>query len=157
MAFLPTTNLFVSVIADGVHVHPVSLKVAVKAAGIDRVVLITDGMPPVGTTNTTFRLDDQTIEVRDGACYRPDGVLAGSVLTMNAAVRNMNRLVGVPLTAAIAMASLNPARAIGIASHKGSLEVGKDADITIVDPDVNVFLTMVEGQIRYRMSGLRGG
>lgn len=153
---LANDNLFVSVIADGVHVHPVSLKVAVRAAGVDRVVLVTDAMPPVGSTCTTFQLDDQLIEVREGACYRSDGVLAGSVLTMDKAVKNMHRLVGVPLVDSIAMASMNPARVIGIANRKGSIEPGKDADILIVDPDVNIWFTMVEGQIRYRRSEIPG-
>ena len=153
---LANDKLFVSIIADGVHVHPVSLKIAIRAAGVDRIVLITDAMPPVGTTDSAFQLDGQTIVVRDGACYRPDGVLAGSVLTMNRAVRNIRELVGVSLPDAIAMASLNPARAIGVADRKGSIEVGKDADLVVIDSDINVWLTIVQGRIHHHMVKLPG-
>ncbi len=146
-------RLTVSVIADGVHVHPVSLNVTIAHKALGGMVLITDGMPPIGTADPHFVLDGQRIDVRDGACYRPDGVLAGSVLTMNLAVRNMHRLVGVPLEGAILMASLNPARIIGLSERKGSLEPGKDADIVVIDQDVNVWMTLVEGQIRFRADG----
>ena len=153
---LANDKLFVSIIADGVHVHPVSLKVAVRAAGVDRIVLITDAMPPVGTDHLAFQLDGQTIAVRDDACYRPDGVLAGSVLTMDRAVRNMHELVGVSLPDAIAMASLNPARAIGVADRKGSIEVGKDADLVVIDTDINVWLTIVQGRIHDHTAKIPG-
>ncbi len=149
---LANDRLSASVIADCVHVDPVSLNVAVRAKGPNRIILITDGMPPIGTTDDHFVLDGEQIEVRDGACYRSDGVLAGSALTMNAAVRNMVTAVGVPLDAAIAMASLNPARVAGVADHQGSLEPGKDADVVIIDRDVNVWMTMVEGRIRHLSS-----
>lgn len=147
---LANDNLFVSVIADGIHVHPVSLRVAVRAKGVDRVVLITDAMPPVGNKDRSFELDSQIVTVRDGACYRPDGVLAGSMLTMDRAVKNMHELVGVSLPEAIAMASLNPARVLGIADRKGSIEPGMDADVVIIDRDVNVWLTMVTGTVCYQ-------
>jgi len=146
-------RLWTSIIVDGVHVHPVSVNVAIGMKASGRIVLITDGMPPIGTEETSFTLDGQTIEVRNGACYRPDGVLAGSALTMNRAVKNVNQLVGVPLQLAIEMASLNPAQVIGIADRKGSLEPGKDADVTIVDRDVEVYMTMVGGEIRYAGPG----
>ncbi len=149
-------RLWVSVIVDGVHVHPVSLKVTIASKTLGTIVLITDGMPPIGADETSFMLDGQYIEVRDGACYRPDGVLAGSALTMNRAVRNMNQLVGVPLKEAIELGSLNPALAIGVADRKGSLEPGKDADIVIVDRDVEVYMTMIGGEIRYRAAEFEG-
>lgn len=149
---LSNDELYVSVIADGVHVHPVSLGVAARAKGAEKVILITDGMPPLGTSASHFLLDGQQVEVRDGACYRPDGVLAGSVLTMDLAVRNMHHRVGVSLIDAVSMASLNPARAIGVADRKGSLAPGKDADLVVLDHDLNVWLTMVEGRVRYSAS-----
>ncbi len=149
-------RLSASVIADGVHVDPVSLEVAVRAKGVERIVLITDGMPPIGTNADTFVLDGETIEVHNGACYRPDGVLAGSALTMDRAVRNMHLLVGTRLIDAVRMASLNPARVLGVADRTGSLEPGKDADIVIIDRQVDVVMTMVGGEIRYRAPGFTG-
>lgn len=154
---LANERLSVSLIADCVHVHPVSLRVAAHAKGTAGVVLITDGMPPIGTGSDRFTLEGETILVRDGACYRPDGVLAGSVLTMDLAVRNMIQRVGVSLLDAISMASLNPARLIGVADRKGSLEAGKDADLVILERDLTVWLTMIEGRVRYRASGATAG
>jgi N-acetylglucosamine-6-phosphate deacetylase len=148
---LANDQLFSSVIADGVHVHLVSLRVVVRAKSSERVVLITDGMPPVGTNSNSFMLDGETIQVHHGACYRPDGVLAGSVLTMDQAVRYMHEAVGVPLADAIAMATLNPAHVLGLSGRKGSIEEGYDADIVIIDRNVNVWMTIVEGRIRYRV------
>ncbi len=150
---LANDRLYASVIADGVHVSPLTLGIAVRAKGVDRIVLITDGMPPLGTPAEAFTLDGETIQVRNGACYRPDGVLAGSVLTMDRAVRIMHQAVGIPLPDAIRIASVNPARVLGIEHQKGSLEPGKDADVVIIDQDVNVALTMIEGRICYRSSG----
>ncbi len=120
-------------------------------------MLITDGMPPIGTESDTFVLDGQTIQVRNGACYRPDGVLAGSALTMDRAVKNMHILVGTPLEDAIRMATLNPANVLAVADRTGSLEPGKDADIVIIDREVRVCLTMIGGEIRYQASGFEAG
>ena len=78
-----------------------------------------------------------------------DGSLAGSVLTMDSAVRNIMGLVGVSLQDAVKMATVNPAKKIGVYDRKGSLEAGKDADITIVDDQINVYMTMVMGKIVY--------
>jgi N-acetylglucosamine-6-phosphate deacetylase len=149
---LSNEELSVSLIADAVHVHPASLKIAVRAKGSERVVLITDAMAPLGTELHAFELDGETIEVRDSACYRADDVLAGSVLSMDRAVRNMHELVGVPLPDAIAMASTNPARVLGLADRIGSLEAGKDADIVVCDSEMNMWLTMVQGEVCYRAS-----
>jgi len=153
-AALSHDELTVSLIADAVHVHPASLKIAARAKGFERVVLITDAMAPLGSEMRRFELYGETIEVRDGACYRPDGVLAGSVLSMDHAVRTIHQLAGVPLPDAIAMASTNPARVIGVDGRTGSLVAGLDADIVVCDHDANVWLTMVQGAIRYRVAGV---
>jgi N-acetylglucosamine-6-phosphate deacetylase len=152
---LSNDEIAVSLIADGVHVHPASLKIAVRAKGAERVVLITDAMAPLGTEMRQFELLGEVIEVRDGACYRADGVLAGSVLSMDQAVRNICQLTGVTLPEAIAMASTNPARVIGQSHFTGSLEPGNDADIVVCDDEANVWLTMVQGQVCYRATEAR--
>jgi len=154
-AALSNDKLTVSLIADAVHVHPASMQIAARAKGHERVVLITDAMAPLGTTIQTFDLYDQTIEVRDGACFRADGVLAGSVLSMDQAVRNMCQLVGISFPEAIAMASTNPARIIGHSDSTGSLYPGNDADIVVCDDAANVWLTMVQGEVCYRATGVR--
>jgi N-acetylglucosamine-6-phosphate deacetylase len=149
-AALALEGLSVSLIADGLHVHPAMLKLAVQAKGAERVVLVSDAMPPVGTGLTDFPLYDMRISVQDGRCLTPEGRLAGSVLTMSRAVENMRRLAEVSLGDALAMATVNPARVIGVAGRKGSLEEGKDADLLVCDQDLNPLLTMVEGRIVYR-------
>jgi len=155
-AALANDDLFVSLIADGVHLHPATLQIAARAKGSGRVVLITDAMAPLGTDLRSFALQDETIEVRDGACYRADGVLAGSVLALNQAVRNLHELVGVDLGEAILMASTNAARAIGYDDITGSLAPGLDADLVILNEDLSPWLTLVRGEIRYQAGSLRG-
>ena len=83
-------------------------------------------------------------------CHFPDGTIAGSCLTMDRAVRNFWRCTGLPLWQVVAMASIHPANAIGVADRKGSLEAGKDADIAIADADFNVRMTFVRGECAYR-------
>jgi N-acetylglucosamine-6-phosphate deacetylase len=149
-AALSNDELTISLIADGVHVHPASMKIAARAKQNERVVLITDAMAPLGTEMRSFELYGETIEVRDGSCFRSDGVLAGSVLSMDRAVRNMRQLASVEVTDALVMASSNPARVIGLEDVTGSLAPGLAADIVICDDEANVWLTMVDGEICYR-------
>ena len=149
-AALALENFSVSLIADGLHVHPAMLKLAVRTKGAERVVLVSDAMPPVGTEMADFPLYDMRISVQDGRCLTPEGRLAGSVLTMNRAVENMRRLAEVSLVNAFAMATINPARAIAVEGSKGTLEEGKDADLLVCDQDLNVLLTVIEGRIVHR-------
>jgi len=87
---------------------------------------------------------------RDGAVRLANGALAGSVLTMDVALRNLLRATGLSLREAWPMTSLNAARAIGLGSRKGSLEAGKDADLVLLDSELEVRLTVVEGEVVYR-------
>jgi N-acetylglucosamine-6-phosphate deacetylase len=89
------------------------------------------------------------VTVKDGKATLANGTIAGSTATMNQCVRNANREVGASLLNAVKMASLNPARAMGFADRLGSLAVGKDASLTVIDEQVNVYLTMVKGTIVY--------
>ena len=153
-AVLAIDSLSAGLIADGVHVHPASLKLALRAKGSERLVLVTDAMPPVGTDLSEFQLYGMSITVKNGACFTPQGVLAGSVLTMDRAISNMCRLADVSFLEALAMATINPARIVGVDQQKGSLEVGKDADLVVCDGDLRVSMTMVEGNIAYRSPDL---
>jgi N-acetylglucosamine-6-phosphate deacetylase len=153
-AALTNDELFVSLIADGVHLHPATLQIAARAKGSARIVLITDAMAPLGTDLRSFALQDETIDVRDGACYRADGVLAGSMLSLDRAVRKMHELAGVELGEAIAMASTNAARVIGYDDVTGSLAPGLDADLVILNADMTPWLTLVQGEVRYQAGDL---
>jgi N-acetylglucosamine-6-phosphate deacetylase len=97
-----------------------------------------------------YPIDDRMTIVRDGAVRLPDGTLAGSTLTMEKALYNFMQATGRPLSELWQCSSLNAARAIGVSARKGSLEVGKDADVVLVDSAINVHLTVVEGRIAYR-------
>jgi N-acetylglucosamine-6-phosphate deacetylase len=152
-AVMRLDDLSAGLIADAVHVHPASLAIAARTKGRDGIFLVSDAMSPIGTDMTEFRLNGRRVLVVKGQCRTEEGTLAGSVLTMDAAVRTMHQLAGVPLEDAIRMATLNPARAIGIANSKGSLETGKDADVAVLSPDLTVRATVVEGAVLYTAPG----
>jgi N-acetylglucosamine-6-phosphate deacetylase len=100
--------------------------------------------------NGEYALDKQHVIVKDGVSRLRSGDLAGSTLTMDQAVRNMMKLVGAPLQTAVKMATINPAVVINVDKNKGSLEPGKDADILIIDDEVNIHLTIVKGKGVYK-------
>lgn len=138
-------------IADNIHVHPAAMQILLACKGANRLILITDAIRAAGLPEGEHRLDERTVTVKDGAVRLPDGSLAGSVLTMERALRNFMQATGQPLEAIWQTSSLNAARAIGVSDRKGSLEKGKDADFVLVDDDLNVHLTVAEGRIVYRM------
>ena len=134
-------------IADNIHVHPAVQKILVDVKGTQGVILITDAIRGTGLAGGEYMERDHKVYIRDGAARLADGTLAGSVLTMNRALQNIMRASGRSLAEAWPMSSLNAARAIGVAASKGSLDVGKDADLILLDDDFEVGLTMVEGKI----------
>jgi N-acetylglucosamine-6-phosphate deacetylase len=141
-AALESPDVFFGLIVDGVHVHPSTLKLALKGAG--HPILVTDAMPCVGGS-PRFRLYGQEISVRDGRCVRADGTLAGAALDMASAVRNAVRLLGLSLPRALAMASAAPADFLGLA-HIGRLGPGHRADLVALDPgEIRVLATWVAG------------
>lgn len=142
-------GMTVELIADGVHVHPASMQVAIRTRGPAHVLLVTDAMMAAGMGDGEFKLGEFPVIVKGGEARLHGGSLAGSVLTMDRAVQNIVRLVGLDLPTAVAMASLNPARLMGLAERKGSLAVGKDADLLILDEDLNVKTTIIGGEVVY--------
>ncbi|HEY3364437.1 MAG TPA: N-acetylglucosamine-6-phosphate deacetylase [Symbiobacteriaceae bacterium] len=148
-AALTLPGLTVELIADGIHVHPGALAVAVRARGPEQVILITDAMRAAGMPEGEYLLGGLKAVLKDGAARLESGALAGSALTMADAVRNMVRLAGVDLVTAVAMASLHPARRHGLVGRKGALGAGMDADLALLDQDLRVMGTIVEGQLAY--------
>jgi N-acetylglucosamine-6-phosphate deacetylase len=134
-------------IADNIHVHPVAQKILVDLKGPAGVILVTDAIRAAGLPDGEYKLDERSIHIQGGAVRLPDGTLAGSILTMETALRNVHSATGRSLAEIWVMSSLNAARAIGVSSQKGSLEVGKDADLILLDEDFNVNLTVVKGEI----------
>ena len=133
-------------IVDGHHVHPASLRVALAAKPAGKLFLVTDAMPPVGRTDTSFQLNGETITVRDGVCRNAEGVLAGSVLTMIGAVRNCVKLLGLPLAEAARMASTYPADFLGLSGTHGRIAAGYRADFTVIDEAFAVHETWIGGR-----------
>jgi N-acetylglucosamine-6-phosphate deacetylase len=149
-AIMGSDEVTAELIADTVHVHPGAMKMLIRCLGSDRVVLITDAMAAAGLSDGEYGVVGRAVTVKDGQARLADGTLAGSTSMLNECVRNVTHLVGVPLLEAVKMASLNPACAMGFADRIGSLAVGKDASLTVIDEQVNVYLTMVRGGIVYQ-------
>ena len=136
------------IIADGVHVHPSMLQLACRAKSPDRVTLISDSVSPTGIGDGEFEIWGEKVSVVDGCTRNERGSIAGSVITIHDAVTRM-RSLGFSPSEVSRMASLNPARLLGIESTRGSIEVGKRADIVGLDADGNVRLTVIGGQVAF--------
>ena len=142
-AVLTDHRVSADIIADGVHLDPVIVKLFAKAKGPEQTVLITDATSAAGMPDGRYRLGSLEVDVRDGKCMM-DGKLAGSVLTMDRAVRNLARFAEWDLPQAVAAASRNPAHAARIA-NKGVLAAGADADFVVLSPEGKVLRTFVGG------------
>ncbi|UCC68836.1 MAG: N-acetylglucosamine-6-phosphate deacetylase [Armatimonadota bacterium] len=140
-------EIYAEFIADGIHLHPAIVDMIVRLKGPGKALLITDAISGAGMPEGDYELGGQRIVVKEGAVRLEDGTLAGSALTMDQAVRNVRRFTRRPLRECIQMATLTPARSIGAADRKGSLEQGKDADVVILDPDLDVLTTIVAGKV----------
>lgn len=151
-AVLSNPDRFYSIIADGVHVHPAALKMAWQANS-EGLVLISDAVSAMGAGEGIHRLGDVRISASNGhAVLECTTTLAGSVLTLDAAVRNMRTFTGCSVAEAINAATFNAARILGIEHQKGSLDIGCDADIIILDEKLNVKKTFIAGiEARGRM------
>jgi N-acetylglucosamine-6-phosphate deacetylase len=145
---LPQLNC--ELIADNIHVHPAAQKILVDIKGTSHVILVTDAIRGAGLPDGDYRIDNRTVTIREGAVRLPDGTLAGSILTMEKALKNILQASVRPLSEAWQMSSLNAARAIGFSASKGSLEAGKDADFVLLDDDFKVRMTVAEGEIVYQ-------
>jgi len=148
-AILASDEVTAELIADTVHVHPGAMKVLVRCLGTDRVVLITDAMAGAGLADGRYELVGYEVTVKDGCATLANGTIAGGTGTMELCVRNVNQKVGVPLVEAVKMGSLNPARSMRLADRVGSIAVGKDANLAIIDADVKVHATLVKGRVVY--------
>lgn len=150
-AVLDMPEIACELIADNVHVHPSVMRILLAAKGVEHIILITDSVRAAGMKiGSTYEQDGRRVTVGDNSATLEDGTLAGSTLTMNSAFRNFLQASRLPLEKAWQASSLNAARAINLGHRKGSLEVGKDADVILVDNLMNVHLTIAQGKIVYR-------
>ena len=147
-AVLATPGLYAELIADLIHVHPGAIKVLLRSVGVEHLVLVTDSVQATGLPDGEYVLGDNKIFVRDGAARLAEGNLAGSTLTMRQAVQNMVEQLGVHPVDAFRMASLNPARTIGL-EHRGWIKEGSRADFVLLTADYEVQKTIVSGRVVY--------
>ena len=144
-AAIESDDCVFSIIADGHHVHPASLRTAVRAKRRGKAILITDAMPTVGSAKSSFDLNGERIELSDGVLRNSRGSLAGSHLTMLEAVRNTIEMTGLDWQEAVRMASGHPARALGLHDRLGFIRPGYDADFVELDRDMAIRRTWKAG------------
>jgi N-acetylglucosamine-6-phosphate deacetylase len=145
-AALYDAGTWCGIIVDGHHVDPVMLKLALRCKRHDRFMLVTDAMPPVGSTAPTFVLQGRTMRVVDGICRDENGTLAGTVLDMAAAVRNAVSMLGLDLMEAARMASEYPAQFLGVDHELGRIAPGYRANLVLLDDELQVRETWIDGR-----------
>jgi N-acetylglucosamine-6-phosphate deacetylase len=145
-AILSDRMLTADIIVDGLHVDPLVVDLFMRAKGVDSAVLITDGISATGMPDGTYRLGSYEVQVCGGRC-ESHGKLAGSVLTLDRAVRNAMEFARLSFPQALRMATLNPACVLGIERRKGMLEAGADADVAVFSPTGKMLRAIVGGVI----------
>ncbi|WP_455820828.1 N-acetylglucosamine-6-phosphate deacetylase [Pseudomonas cerasi] len=143
-ALFDSPDVWCGIIADGLHVHYANIRNAKRIKG-DKLILVTDATAPAGASIDRFIFAGKTIYYRNGLCVDENGTLSGSALTMIEAVANSVEHVGISLDEALRMATLYPARALGVDTHLGSIEAGKVANLTVFTRDYKITRTIVNG------------
>jgi N-acetylglucosamine-6-phosphate deacetylase len=150
-AALDTGDLHGGMIADGIHVHPAAMGIALRANnGPGKIFLVTDAMSPIGTDMTSFTLNGRKILRRDGRLTLADGTLAGADIDMASSVRLVHRTLGLSLEEALRMASVYPAEAAQVAATKGAIKPGYDADFVVLNGNLEAQSTWIGGDCVYR-------
>ncbi len=144
-AVLSDDRLTADIIADGVHTDPSMVKLFLKAKGAERAILITDAISAAGMPDGRYKLGQFEVEVKAGRCEY-QGKLAGSVLTLDRAIRNVMTFAQWELQQAVRLATLNPAKLLGVADRKGTIAAGHDADLVVLTPGCEVVQTFVGGK-----------
>jgi len=145
-AALDDADSWCGLIVDGHHVHPATLRIAIRAKAGGKMMLVTDAMPPVGADDPAFHLGGELVSCSDGICLTPAGVLAGSCLDMAGAVRNTVQMLGLTLAEAARMASTYPAAFLGLEATHGRIAAGYRADLVVADDDIQVHETWIGGE-----------
>ena len=149
-ASLTRDDVYAEMIVDQVHHHNAARKIVIRCKGTDKTLLITDAIMAAGLPDGEYVLGRQKIIIKNGISRLPDGTLAGSTLTMINAVKNTINYLNVGLQDAIKMASYVPAKVMGLDGEKGVLKLGFDADAVVLSKELDVLLTIVEGNVVYR-------
>jgi N-acetylglucosamine-6-phosphate deacetylase len=148
-AVLSSDIITAELIGDTHHVHPAAMQIMIRCLGAERVILITDAMAGAGLPDGEYELLNQKVTVRAGKATLPDGTIGGSTATMISAVRTLVNEVGVSLQDAVHMASINPAKLIGLDDRIGSIKEGKEGNLVLLDEKMTVQKTFVRGNLVY--------
>lgn len=148
-AVLTDKGVTCELIGDCMHVHPAVMRMIIELKGPDRVAVITDASRFAGLAPGVYDDEGRQVTIEPSGLARlPDGTISGSSATMVKCLRNLVEVVGVSFEDALRMTALTPARVAGVQDFKGSLSVGKDADIVVLDDDYNVVWSLVEGEVQ---------
>lgn len=145
-ATLTIDSIYAQLIADNIHVHPAAMQVLARCKGVGRTILITDAMRAAGLADGDYDLGGQQVTVADGACRLADGTLAGSILTMDQALRNFLAATGLPLAEAWPVTSRTAAESLDLADQLGSIAQGYWGDLVVLDEGLQVVATVVGGR-----------
>jgi N-acetylglucosamine-6-phosphate deacetylase len=143
-------ELTFDLIVDGIHLSPEFIRLLVRICSLDQISLITDAMRAAGLADGEYELGGQKVHVKGMEARLPGGVLAGSMLTLDRALGNLMAYTGLSMEQAVPLLTLNPARKLGLDRQKGSIAVGKDADLVLLGSDYAVRATWVKGQLVYQ-------
>jgi N-acetylglucosamine-6-phosphate deacetylase len=145
-AVLTDDRVCAELICDGLHVEPPAVRLLVKAKGLEHLVLVSDSLSGAGMPDGNYRLGNFTVHVAGGVSRTVEGSLAGSTLTLDAAVRNLASFTGFSYKECLPCATLNPARIVGVEKQKGMISPGADADLAVLDRNHYVTQTYVRGR-----------
>jgi N-acetylglucosamine-6-phosphate deacetylase len=154
---LSNDAIYAQVIPDNIHVHPAAMAILARCKGPDRTLLITDAIRATGLPEGETELGGQIVTVRNGACRLADGTLAGSIVTMDVALRNFLRAADWSLAHGWPVSSRSAARSLGLDDEVGSVAPGFRADLVLLDRNLNVVATVVGGRLVYLRDGWRIG
>jgi len=147
VAIFESNDVTVQLISDGFHVSPSVVRLASKILGKDRIMLISDGVRSLGMPDGKYTYDGLEFFSENGVAKYKDGTLIGTSIGISELAKRFLKFTGFPVTSIASVASFNQAKLLGIEGKYGSIEVGKVADLVILDEDFNVYCTMVDGKI----------
>ncbi len=139
-------NCHVELICDGIHIHPAVVRATFEMFGAERVILISDSMRATGLTDGEYTLGGQDVYVKGAKATLADGTIAGSATNLMGCLRRAVLDMEIPLETAVGCATANPAREIGIYDRCGSITPGKDADLVLLDKDLQVKAVYINGR-----------
>ena len=145
-----TSDVYCEIIADKIHISEDLFQFILDNKGEDKLILITDSIEAGGLEDGEYSLGGQKVTVKDSQARLESGALAGSVMPLNKMVYNFLNNTNLDIRKVVRLAAINPARSIGIDKTKGSIEIGKDADIILIDEDINCYMTINKGKVVYK-------